>query len=164
MRHWTVSSSCADLTLSLRAAAAPGRVSKMGRCPLKLSFAKCSLDGCSRSGWVVHLDHQPGVPLVPKLDHNSLFWIMYIPEHALTLLIKGTRRDHPRHVGSRSPDTLSPLLRDFRIDLCAHHVGQGNLQAALEGPQTIHAADVDDQGVLGKLYFGHSVAPLCVLA
>src|SRR5829696_3336742 len=126
---------------------------------LELPFAEHSSDGRSRGGWVVHLDHQLSVALVPKPDHNSPLWIMHVPEHALAILIERARRDYPRNVDARSPDALVPLSCDFRIGLRAHHVSQRDLQAALERPQLVHALDVDDQCAPGEFDVGHGTSP-----
>src|SRR5215212_7371751 len=99
----------------------------MGRSPLELSFAEGPLDGGGCGGRVVHLNDQSGVQVVLKVNHNGVFWIVDVPEHALTLLIEGARRDYPRHVGARCPYAHTPTLRNFWTDVCAYHVGQGNL-------------------------------------
>jgi hypothetical protein len=31
------------------------------------------LDDRSRGGWVIHLDHQPRVPLILEIYHNGIF-------------------------------------------------------------------------------------------
>jgi hypothetical protein len=39
--------------------------------------------------------------------------------------------------------------------LGTHYVRERDLQAASESPQLVHASYMDDQGVFGKLNFGH---------
>ena len=74
---------CTALTLHTESSASPaGCVSNVGYLPLELLFPERSLDGRSRGGWVIHLDHQPGVPLVLEMYHNGLFRSCIVPEHA----------------------------------------------------------------------------------
>src|SRR3712207_3034394 len=51
-------------------------------------FCERLLDSRGCGVWVVNLDNQPGVPLVPKPDHHRLLRIVHIPEHTLALLVK----------------------------------------------------------------------------
>jgi hypothetical protein len=80
---------------------------------------------------------------------------MHVPEHALTLLVEGASCDDPRHVRSTDSGASPPPLRFLRIRMGTHYVRERDLQATPESPQLVHASYMDNQGVFGKLHFGH---------
>src|SRR5215210_7422688 len=124
--------------------------------PLTTLLAQRLLDSCYRGRRVLHLYDQSGVAFVLEPDHHRLLGVMHVPEHALTLLVEGARCDDPRHVRSTDPGASPPPLRFLRIRLGTHYVREWDLQATLESPQLVHASHMDNQGVFGKLHFGHS--------
>src|SRR5687768_4589163 len=128
-------------------------------------LAQRLVDRRYRGRRILHLYDQLGVAFVLEPDHHRLLGVMHVPEHALTLLVEGARHDDPRHVRSTDPGASPPPLRFLRIGLGTHYVRERDLQATPESPQLVHVRGMDNQGVFGKLHFGHGRRLLsCILS
>jgi hypothetical protein len=121
--------------------------------PPTLLLARRLLDSRYRSRRVLHLYDQSSVAFVLEPDHHRLLGVMHVPEHSLSLLVEGARCDDPRHVRSTEPGASPPPSRFLRIGLGIHYVRERDLQASPVSLQLIHASDMDNQGVFGKLHF-----------
>ena len=75
---------------------------------------------------------------------------MHVPEDPVTLVVEGAGHDDSGHLRARAAPTL-PAAHHLRVGLGVGHVGQGNLQAALEGPQLVHALELNGQLLTGDL-------------
>src|SRR5215208_6319207 len=104
---------------------------------------------------IFHLYNQPSVPFVLKVDHHRLLRIVHVPKEQLALLVVSACRDRPRHPYPPFHDAVPPPARLLRIGFGAFYVRERYLQAAPECEEAVHAFYMDDQGVLGKLHFGH---------
>jgi hypothetical protein len=62
------------------------------------------------------------------------------PEHPVTLVVEGAGHDGARGVGAGPALTL-PAAHCLGVGPGIGHVGQWDVEAALQGPQLVHALD-----------------------
>jgi hypothetical protein len=82
------------------------------------------------------------ISLVVQVNDDGLLRVMLVPEHALAVLIEGSRSDDSGDIGSGHPDAVIPAACDLRVCTDARYVGERDFQSALESPELVSAPDV----------------------
>ena len=115
------------------------------------TISHCILDDPHYGLRVSHFDNQLVIPLVMQIDDNSFFRVVDVPEYAFAVLIKGSRRDDSRYVGSGQPDAVPPAACDLRVCSDARYVDEGYFETGLQSPKLIGATRVCDPRLDGAL-------------
>jgi len=84
-------------------------------------------------------------------NNDGRFWMMNVPKHASTVLIKGAGSDDAWQVGAWQFQPMPPFFNDLSICADGSNMLEWNGKLAFKCPKLVHSLNVEVKG--GVFYF-----------